>query len=75
MAHFRGSVKGSRGAATRLGGAERGLTVVANGWNFGVTVHLRQIGGKDVAEIQLTSGSGYSGKNNYLGTFSESDLK
>ena len=40
MAHFRGTVEGSRGEASRLGTKNSGLLVSANGWDIGVDVEL-----------------------------------
>ncbi|MGE0576123.1 MAG: hypothetical protein AB7F22_07675 [Reyranella sp.] len=61
MAHFRGTVQGIRGQASRLGSKASGLEITANGWDGGVTVRLYERNGKDWARITLTGGSGYSG--------------
>lgn len=65
MAHFRGTVQGSRGEASRLGGKESGLTTTCNGWDLGVTCDARHTDGKDRIRITITSGSG---SGNVLGT-------
>jgi hypothetical protein len=38
MAHFRGTVTGNRGTASRLGHKKTGLTVTCDGWNNGIEV-------------------------------------
>lgn len=62
MARFRGSVKGQRGEASRLGSKSSGLVVHANGWHTGVTVVLtcdpEAIGDVDMVQVYLTGGSG-----------------
>jgi hypothetical protein len=77
MAHFRGTLRGMRGEASRLGGAGSGITVTARGWDFGIDVYLYVNGeGEDEARIELNSGNGrpsYGYK--ILGTFTQKDLK
>jgi hypothetical protein len=57
MAHFRGTVEGGRGKASRLGHASTGLTVTANGWDSGVRVTMSVRDGVDWTTITLTGGS------------------
>jgi hypothetical protein len=57
MARFLGSVKGSRGEATRLGGSGTGLVVKANGWNLGVRVEASDVNGHDHFDVYVTGGS------------------
>jgi hypothetical protein len=59
MAHFYGSVQGSRGAASRLGGRQAGIRTVAKGWQFGVDVYLYhdEKTGRDFAHVYQTKGS------------------
>lgn len=73
MARFRGTVEGSRGGASRLGGAESGLTVTANGWNGGVTVeaHTRTETGEDRFTVNATSGSSQARRSSFLLTLDE----
>ncbi len=47
MAHFYGTVKGSRGEASRLGGKESGMRVTCAGWNAGITSRACYHEGKD----------------------------
>ena len=55
MAHFYGSLKGSRGEATRLGGKASGLTTYAASWAGAVRVTLYvNADGVDCALVHLT---------------------
>lgn len=73
MAQFRGTIQGSRGSASRLGGKESGLTVTANGWDVGATVKAQEIDGEDTIIIYLTSGSN-GGPSRLLGRFTRADI-
>ena len=53
MAHFYGTLKGSRGLASRLGHASSGLNVVAASWQGAVSVALREVDGVDFAYVTL----------------------
>jgi len=77
MAHFRGTLEGNRGAASRLGTKASGLTVTANGWSLGVTVYGQYDKGKDADEftVYLTGGSNQRGESVHLGTFTRADLE
>jgi len=57
MARFRGTVKGTRGAASRVGSPNSGLSVRANGWDKGVLVTCNVEKGQDVFYIYETGGS------------------
>lgn len=58
MARFRGTVKGQRGEASRLGGPTSGIHATINGWNFGIEVRGYVDGNdKDTFSIHLTGGS------------------
>jgi len=59
MAHFRATMKGSRGEATRLGSKDTGLKVTVRGWNGGLTILARydEVTGEDVFEIASDGGS------------------
>lgn len=62
MAHFRGTVAGNRGEASRLGSKDSGLFVRANGWNVGVAVSgAAHNDGKDRFDVYATSGSNGGG--------------
>lgn len=58
MARFRGTLQGSRGAASRLG--HSGLTVTANGWDVGVRVDARP-GHDDCDEFVIVATGGSNG--------------
>jgi hypothetical protein len=76
MAHFRGTVIGNQGEASRLGTKGSGLLVTAHAWNLGVHVRL-YVGadGQDHAAVVLTEGSGYNaGRTRDLGDFTRDDL-
>lgn len=55
MAHFRGTIKGQRGEASRLGSKKSGLTVEAASWQGKVVVRLcaDEHGGPDEAVVSL----------------------
>jgi hypothetical protein len=57
MAHFRGTIKGSRGLASRLGTTNSGLIVTANGWDAGVRVEGQSGSPGDVFYVYATGGS------------------
>lgn len=61
MAHFRGSIQGSRGEVSRLAGKNSGLSAYLNSWQGGVHVYLYERDGEDFARVQLNSGSGHGG--------------
>lgn len=59
MAHFRATIVGQKGEASRLGSKRSGLTVTANSWHCGVTVeveHNRQAN-EDIFRVYRTLGS------------------
>jgi len=62
MSHFYGTVKGSRGIGTRMGGKGSGLTTHAAGWNgaIRVTVSHSETHG-DVFEVELVPWQGSGG--------------
>lgn len=41
MAHFRGTLQGQRGEASRRGDKRTGLVGTVNGWNHGIKVYAR----------------------------------
>jgi putative ubiquitin-RnfH superfamily antitoxin RatB of RatAB toxin-antitoxin module len=51
MAHFYGKMKGARGATSRCGTKNSGMTVDVGGWNIGVRVVLTHVEGADRVEI------------------------
>lgn len=69
MAQFLGSVKGSRGEATRLGTKNSGMKVYANGWDLGAYVSIVHINGEDIVSVSITKGSNGAGNDLRLGSF------
>ena len=54
MAHFRATIQGSRGEASRLGTRSSGLQTVAASWQGAVRVELYACGDRDLARVSLT---------------------
>lgn len=73
MARFRGTVRGQRGEASRLGNAKSGLLVEANGWEGGIRVEaFAQPNGEDRFEVYVTSGSNGRYRSRHLATIATS---
>lgn len=74
MAHFYGSMRGSRKEITRTGTKKSGLVAHIRGWNIGGRVSVwRNANGKDVVTIYVTRGSKGSGPAKCLGKFVEGE--
>ncbi len=60
MAHFYGTLSGSRGQASRLGSKASGLNVVAASWQGAVDVRLwhDEATGTDMCEVSLATHHG-----------------
>lgn len=59
MAHFRGTISGSRGEASRLGTKASGMHVEAQSWGGKVVVRLYAVeNGRDHAEVTLENHHG-----------------
>ena len=71
MAHFRATIQGNRGEASRLGTKGSGLDADVNGWDSGVSVRASYNNEKkrDEFSIYLTGGSGYSSVGKFLGKY------
>ena len=54
MARYRGTLRGCRGEASRLGHGASGLTTVAASWQGAVRVELYACGDRDFARVSLT---------------------
>lgn len=67
MAHFRGTIKGQRGEASRLGGKNSGITANINGWDAGVRVVAFERNGVDCFDVYQTGGSNGGFTTVYLG--------
>ena len=58
MAHFRATIQGQRGGASRLGSAKSGIAAAVNGWDIGVTIEAGvHENGQDVLYVYATGGS------------------
>jgi hypothetical protein len=58
MAHFRATIQGARGMASRLGTKTSGITAKINGWNIGLVVEIKtDENGKDIILVWSTNGS------------------
>jgi hypothetical protein len=70
MSHFYGSMKGSRGEATRCGTKSSGISVHLRGWTSGVRVYgyHDERTGRDVFKVYQTSGSNAKKVDLLLGT-------
>lgn len=72
MAHFRGTIQGNRGEASRLGTKKSGLLADLNGWNIGVKINcFVGINGEDVIHVYKTSGSNGGKPNEFICTINE----
>ena len=67
MAHFRGTLQGSRGEASRLGTKASGLDTTTDGWTSGVRVYGCVRGGLDTFDVNATKGSGYGNHQGFIG--------
>ncbi len=68
MARFRGTVKGSRGEASRLGNKKSGLLVEADGREIGGQIFMDETGDTDEVTFYVTSGSAGNKHRVYLAT-------
>lgn len=77
MAHFRGTVQGSKGSASRLGGKNSGLTTTNDGWNAGITVRSfhNEETGRDEFRVYATQGSNENafGSGRHIATIFEEE--
>ena len=75
MAHFRATIQGTRGEASRLGHKKSGIRASVSGWDSGVYVvgRLSPMHGEDVFSIWATSGSNGGKSDVFIGTVSSSD--
>ena len=68
MAHYRATIQGQRGEASRLGTKQSGIRAHVNGWDIGVYVSIQHIQGHDVVYVSLTHGS-HGGEDTHIGTY------
>jgi hypothetical protein len=74
MSRFYASIQGSRGEATRQGTDNSGITGHIRGWDVGINIKGYVKDGKDWFHVYLTHGTGGSGTDMHLGTYSEEEL-
>lgn len=53
MAHYRGTIQGSRGEASRLGHKSTGLVVEAQSWSGKIVTRLFERDGQDMAVVSM----------------------
>jgi len=75
MGHFRATIEGNRGKASRLGTKSSGIAATVNGWDCGITVRAyhNRTTDRDEFDVTLTSGSGH-GPSKHLGIFTKYDI-
>ena len=66
MAHFYGSIQGSRGKASRLGTKTSGLTLVAASWQGAIQTYLYEQDGEDRARVSFIQWHNGAGINKVL---------
>lgn len=57
MAHFIGTLKGSKSEVSRLGTKSSGIEATLNGWDIGVKVKIEHKNNNDVIYVSKTTGS------------------
>ena len=75
-ARYYAGIHGNRGAATRLGTPNSGMTCFLNGWHIGLDTYAGPWyvnTNKDSISLTMTGGSGHKGKNRNLGDIVETD--
>lgn len=70
MAHFRATVGGNRGIASRLGSIKSGIAARVSGWQAGVSIEASRVE-RDVFRIIMTSGSSGRKADKFIGTVQE----
>jgi len=74
MAHFYGTLQGSKGQATRQGNRHSGISTSCQGWSCGIDVLGNSSMDLDVFSVFLTSGTDNDKNRIMLGTFTRQDL-
>ena len=59
MAHFRATIQGNRGEASRLGSKSFGIKATVNGWDIGTSIYAEysDILQSDIIKVNFTGGS------------------
>ena len=62
MAHFRATMQGQRGEASRLGNKKNGMRVTVRGWRAGLTIaaYHDEATGEDVFQIASDGGTNHA---------------
>lgn len=72
MAKYYGTVKGNRGAATRIGSSSSGLMASAQSWNGSLIAYVHDGDGDEpIFDIEISNGSSACGSRVFSGTLSE----
>ena len=72
MAKYYGTIKGNRGAATRIGSSSSGLMAAARSWNGSLIAYVHDgEGDEPVFDIEIANGSSACGRRVFSGTLSE----
>lgn len=66
MAHFYGTLQGSRGKVSRLGTKNSGLETVAAGWAGAIKTEVFQRDGRDMYRVTLMPWQGSGGRPQML---------
>ena len=68
MAHFRATIQGARGEASRLGHKNTGITTRTNGWDIGafVKLHYDKATDRDILTVVVNRGSGVCGNGRIM---------
>jgi len=68
MAHFYGTVQGSKGKTTRCGTKKSGMVCTVSGWDTGVQVEVEfdTVKQKDIVKIYKTDGSNSCNKTLFI---------
>ena len=73
MAQFLAEIQGSKGAVTRLGTKNSGITCKVNGWHVGARVEIAHVNNKDVVKVYKTGGSS-GGTEVLISKYKEDDV-
>lgn len=72
MAKYYGTIKGNRGAATRIGSSSSGLMAAARSWNGSLIAYVHDgEGDEPIFDIEIANGSSAYGSCVFSGTLSE----
>jgi len=77
LAHFRASIRGMRGEASRLGSEASAIQASVNGWDLGIFVegYYDKEKQTDTFVVHLTGGSNRGFTSVEIGRFTQADLE